>query len=185
MIEALVKDVKSRMTKAIGALKEELASVRAGRASASILDNLVINAYGSDMPLNQVASVNVPEARLITVQPWDKGTINAIEKAIRESDLGLNPINDGQIIRVPMPELTEERRKELVKLVHKYGEQSKIAVRNIRRDGIDQLRKAEKGKEISQDEMRNGEKLVQDATDLFVKEVDQVVAKKEADVMQV
>ncbi|MBF0622052.1 MAG: ribosome recycling factor [Magnetococcales bacterium] len=182
---ALFKDLKSRMGKAVGALQEDMNGVRTGRASTSILENIIVNAYGQDMAINQLATLSVPEPRMISVQPWDKGTMTAIEKAIRESDLGLNPLNDGQVLRVPLPELTEERRKEMVKLVHKYGEQAKIAVRNIRRDGMDQLKRAEKNKEISQDDLRTHEKTVQELTDTYVKEVDGVIESKEKDVMQV
>nr|CRH05672.1 Ribosome recycling factor (Ribosome-releasing factor) (RRF) [Candidatus Magnetococcus massalia] len=185
MDNALLKDLKTRMGKTLSVLMDELASVRTGRASASLLDQIVVEAYGQTTPLNQVASVTVPEARLINVQPWDKSTLGAIEKAILESDLGLNPNNDGQLIRVPLPELTEERRKELVKLVHKYGEQTKIGVRNIRRDGIESLRKAEKNKEISQDDMHGQEKQVQELTDNFIKQIDEAVGAKEDAVMQV
>ncbi|MBF0368260.1 MAG: ribosome recycling factor [Magnetococcales bacterium] len=185
MVEATLKDCRIRMKKALVSLHEEVGSLRAGRATTSFLDNVQVNAYGSKMPLNQVATLNVPEPRLVTVQPWDKGLMKAIEKSLRESDLGINPISDGALIRVPMPELTEDRRKELVKLVHKYGEQAKIAIRNIRRDVIEKLRKAEKNKEISQDDMHQYEKQAQDLTNTHTKEVDEVVAKKEADVMQV
>ncbi|MEG3640924.1 ribosome recycling factor [Magnetococcus sp. PR-3] len=185
MDNPLIKDLEGRMKKSLAALKEELTSLRTGRASTSLLDNVMVDAYGSMMPLNQVASMTVPEARMINVQPWDKGQLGAIEKAIRDSDLGLNPTNDGQLIRVPLPELTEERRKELVKLLHKYSEAAKIAVRNIRRDGIEGLRKAEKAKEISQDEMHTQEKHVQESTDKYVKQIDEVVDAKEADIMQV
>lgn len=181
----LIQSLTGRMKKAIQALKDEMGTLRTGRASTSILDNLTADAYGSPMPLSQLATLNVPEPRMITVQPWDKKMVGPIEKAIRESDLGLNPQSDGMLIRIPMPELTEERRRDIVKVVHKYGEQAKIAVRNIRRDGIDQTKKAEKNKEISQDDLRQYEKNIQDLTDRFVKEVDQAVAKKEDDVMQV
>ncbi|MBF0188977.1 MAG: ribosome recycling factor [Magnetococcales bacterium] len=178
-------DLKTRMGKAVESLKEELAGLRTGRASTGLLENLVVDAYGSEMPLNQVATLSVPEPRMITVQPWDKSTVAAVERAIRDSDLGLNPMKDGGIIRVPLPELTEERRKELVRLAHKYGEQGKIAVRNIRRDGIDTAKKAEKNKEISQDDLRVLEKEIQDLTDDHVKQIDDVVQAKEADIMEV
>lgn len=181
----VINDLKVRMQKSVSALEEELSSVRTGRASTSVLDKIMVPVYGSEMPINQVATLSVPEARMITVQPWDKGTMSAVEKAIRDSDLNLNPLNDGNLIRVPLPELTEERRKELSKLVHRYGEEGKIAVRNVRRDGIDQLRKAEKSKEISQDEMHQLEKSIQELTDTFVKNIDGVVSAKEADVMAI
>ncbi|MBF0190605.1 MAG: ribosome recycling factor [Magnetococcales bacterium] len=182
---AVLQSLDQRMAKAIHALKEELAGVRTGRATTSILDRVMVNAYGSETPLNQVATLNVPEPRLITVQPWDKKLIKAIEKGILESELGLNPANDGVLIRVPLPELNEERRKELVKMVQKTGEQAKVALRNVRREIMDQFKKMEKNKEISQDDLRQMEKVVQERTDLRVKEVDEVVAHKEADVMRV
>lgn len=185
MDNPLIKDLRLRMTKAIGALKDELSTLRTGRASTNILEHILVDAYGTKTPLNQLAAINVPEARLLSVQPWDRGTVKAVEKAIRESDLGLNPMSDGVLIRVPLPELTEERRKELVRLVHKFGEQTKVALRTVRREGIDQLRKAEKNKSISQDEMRQEEKRIQELTDSFVKDVDEVMTHKEADVMQV
>lgn len=183
--QALLKDLKSRMNGAVSVLRDELTGLRTGRASASLLEPINVEAYGSPMPLNQVATLNVPEPRMITVQVWDKGLSKVVEKAIRESDLGLNPISDGDTIRVPLPELTEERRKELVKLAHKYGEGAKVAVRNVRRDGIDHLKKSEKAKEISQDELHQYEKEVQELTDAKVKEIDEVVSSKESDIMEV
>ncbi|MBF0270478.1 MAG: ribosome recycling factor [Magnetococcales bacterium] len=182
---AVLQSLDQRMAKAIQSLKEELAGVRTGRASTSILDRVMVNAYGTETPLNQVATLNVPEPRLITVQPWDKKLIKAIEKGILESELGLNPANDGVLIRVPLPELNEERRKELVKMVQKTGEHAKVALRNVRREIMDQFKKMEKNKEISQDDLRQMEKVVQERTDQRVKEVDEVVAHKEADVMRV
>ncbi len=180
-----MKELGKRMDKSLDALKEELSTIRTGRASTSLLENVLVEVYGSPTPINQVAALNVPEPRMITVQPWDKSTVKAIEKGIRDSDLGLNPMSDGVLIRVPLPELTEERRRELVKVVHKYGEQAKIAVRNIRRDGIDQFKKAEKSKDISQDELRQKEKQIQELTDAKIKLVDEAVSQKESDVMQV
>jgi ribosome recycling factor len=180
-----LKELTQRMDKSIEALKEELSTIRTGRATTSLLDNVLVEVYGSPTPINQVAALNVPEARMITVQPWDKSTIKAIEKGIRDADLGLNPMSDGVLIRVPLPELTEERRRDLVKIVHKYGEQSKVAVRNIRRDGIDQFKKQEKSKEISQDDLRQLEKQIQDVTDNKIKLVEEAVTQKESDVMQV
>ncbi|MBF0158302.1 MAG: ribosome recycling factor [Magnetococcales bacterium] len=180
-----VTELKTRMKKAIAALKEDLAGVRASRASTSLLEPIVVDLYGSKMPIKQVASLSVPDARAIVVQPWDKGSASAIEKAIRESDLGLNPIRDGHTLRIPLPELTEERRKDLVKLTHKYSEQTKVVLRNLRRDANDQLKKMEKNKEISQDELRQQEKVIQEATDQHVREVDQITAQKEADIMAI
>ena len=185
MIDPLMKDLQTRMKKALAVLKDELSGLRTGRASTSLIENINVEAYGSPMPLNQLASLSTPEPRLIAVQPWDKGVAKAIEKAIRESELGLNPSNDGQIIRVPLPELTEERRKELAKQLHKYGEGCKVAVRNIRRDGMETLKKAEKDKEISQDDLRHHEKQVQEITDDFTKQIDEMVAHKEEDIMTV
>jgi ribosome recycling factor len=177
--------LSQRMDKSLEALKEELSTIRTGRATTSLLENVMVEVYGSPTPINQVAALNVPEPRMITVQPWDKSTLKAIEKGIRDSDLGLNPMSDGVLIRVPLPELTEERRRDLVKIVNKYGEQSKIAIRNIRRDGIDQNKKMEKSKEISQDDLRQIEKQIQDVTDTKIKLVDEAVSQKESDVMQV
>lgn len=185
MVDPVLQSLDTRMKKALGSVKEELAGVRTGRASTALLEHIVVEAYGSPMPLNQLAAINVPEARLITVQPWDKSTTKAVEKAIMESGLGLNPMNDGELIRVPLPELTEERRKELVKVVHKLSEQGKVAMRNIRRDSMDQVKKMEKAKKISVDDLRQTEKKIQEHTDHFIKEIDTVVAQKEAEVMQV
>lgn len=185
MESPLLSELKLRMEKALEGLKEENASVRTGRATTGLLEHIQVTIYGSRMPLNQLASLSIPEPRVILVQPWDKGSIQAIDKAIRESDLGLNPINDGKLLRVPMPELTEQRRKELVKLIHKYGEASKIAMRNVRREGIEQLRKSEKNKAISKDDLFSLEKQVQEITDSYIGKVDHSVSQKEADIMQV
>ncbi|MBF0146300.1 MAG: ribosome recycling factor [Magnetococcales bacterium] len=184
MVDPLLKTLDSRMKKALAAFKDELAGIRTGRASSSLLEHLPVEAYGATVPLNQLAAINVPEARMITVQPWDKSTTKAVEKAIQESDLGLNPMNDGELIRVPLPELTEDRRRELVKVVHKLSEQGKVALRNIRRDGMDQAKKMEKAKKISMDDLRQMEKKIQEQTDQFIKEVDHAVVQKETDIMQ-
>lgn len=178
-------DLSQRMHKSVEVLREELAGLRTGRASTALLDRLTVEAYGSRMPISQVASLSVPEARLIVVQAWDKGTAPLIAKAIRDAELGLNPIVEGQVIRVPLPELTEQRRKELVKMVHKYSEQSKVTVRNLRREGMDLLKKMEKNKELSKDDMHAQEKVVQEMTDKIMVEVDRLAAQKEADIMQV
>ena len=179
----LKTELEGRMKRALSSLKDELSSVRTGRASTSLIENLSVDVYGSQMPLNQVATLSVPEARLITVQPWDKSTVKAVEKAIQESSLGLNPMNDGVLIRVPLPELTEDRRKDLVKIVHRYGEDAKIVIRGIRRDGIDSAKKMEKNKKISQDDMHMLEKVIQELTDRFVKQIDAEVERKEKDVV--
>ena len=177
-------DLKTRMQKSISSLKDELQGLRTGRASASLLEPLTVEAYGSRMPLNQVATVTVPEPRMLSVQVWDRQMANAVEKAIRDSGLGLNPMGEGQIIRVPLPELNEQRRKELSKVAYNYAEAARVAVRHIRRDGMDALKKAEKDG-MSEDESRAQADLVQKATDAAVAEIDQIVAAKEAEIMQV
>jgi ribosome recycling factor len=178
-------DLKTRMQKSISSLRDELSGLRTGRASASLLEPVSVEAYGSRMPLNQVATVTVPEPRMLSVQVWDRGMANAVEKAIRDSGLGLNPMGEGQIIRVPLPELNEQRRKELSKVAHSYAEAARVAVRHIRRDGMDALKKAEKDGDMAQDDARVQSDLVQKATDAAVTEIDQVVAAKEAEIMQV
>jgi ribosome recycling factor len=176
---------KSRMDKAIDALKDEFGGLRTGRASASLLDPITVEAYGSTMPLNSVAAVNVPEPRMITVSVWDKGMTVSVEKAIRNAGLGLNPIVDGQTLRVPIPPLTEERRRDLAKLAGKYAEQQKVAVRNVRRDAMEDLKKAEKAGDISQDEQKKAETEVQGFTDAAVKRIDETLKGKEQEIMQV
>mgnify|MGYP003577426154 CR=1 FL=1 len=176
---------KDRMDKAVDALKEEFGSLRTGRASASLLDQVVVEAYGSKMPINQVGAVSVPEPRMISVSVWDKGMVVSVEKAIRASGLGLNPVVDGQNLRIPIPPLTEERRKELAKIAGKYAEQQKIAVRNVRRDANDDLKKAEKDGVIAQDEQKKMEAEVQKFTDEAVKRVDEALKVKEQEIMQV
>lgn len=177
-------DLKTRMQKSITSLRDELAGLRTGRASASLLEPVTVEAYGSRMPLNQVATVTVPEPRMLSVQVWDRSMANAVEKAIRDSGLGLNPMGEGQIIRVPLPELNEQRRKELAKVAHNYAEAARVAVRHIRRDGMDDLKKAEKNG-LSEDDARVQSDLVQKATDAAVTEIDQLVAAKEAEILQV
>ena len=176
---------KDRMEKAVGALKEEFASLRTGRASASLLDQVHVDAYGASMPLNQVSAVSVPEPRMISVNVWDRGLVVSVEKAIRQSDLGLNPIVDGQTLRIPIPPLTEERRKEIVKIAHKYAEQQRVAVRNVRRDANEDLRKAKKDHVISEDEERKLESEVQKLTDEAVKRIDEALKTKEQEIMHV
>jgi ribosome recycling factor len=180
-----LKEIDRRMHGALQVLKQEFGGLRTGRASAHLLDPIMVNAYGSQMPLNQVATVNVPEARLITVQVWDKSQVGAVERAIRESDLGLNPVTEGQLLRLPIPELNEERRREIVKVAHKYAEQARVAVRNVRRDGMDHLKRMEKDSEIGKDEHHSLATKVQDLTDKLIKEIDEALAGKEAEVMQV
>ncbi|MFN3584704.1 ribosome recycling factor [Phenylobacterium sp.] len=176
---------KDRMDKAVAALKEEFASLRTGRASASLLDQIHVDAYGSSMPLNQVAAVSVPEARMISVNVWDRGMVVSVEKAIRQSDLGLNPVVDGQTLRIPIPPLTEERRKEIAKIAGRYAEQQRVAVRNIRRDGNEDLRKAQKDNVISQDEEKRMEAEIQKFTDEAIKRIDEALKTKEQEIMQV
>jgi ribosome recycling factor len=177
--------LKQRMQKAVASLREELNGLRTGRASASLLEPVMVDAYGSKMPLNQVATVTVADARLLSVQVWDRGLASAVDKAIRDSGLGLNPATEGATIRVPLPELNEERRRELTKVAHKYAEAARVAVRNVRRDGMDLLKKLEKDGGVGQDESRGLADQVQKATDAAVNEVDQVLAVKEQEIMQV
>ena len=178
-------DVKRRMQGAINAFKHDLGSLRTGRASPSLLDPLHVDAYGSSMPIAQVATVSVPEPRLLSVAVWDRGLVHAVEKAIRDSDLGLNPLTEGQTIRLRIPEMTEQRRKEMVKVAHKYAEEARIAVRHVRRDGIDLLKKMKKDGTIGEDDERRQEEQVQKATDEAIAEVDAALATKEKEIMQV
>lgn len=180
-----MNDLKRRMTGAVDVLKEEFAGLRTGRASSGMLDPVQVEAYGTMMPLNQVATINVPEPRLITVQVWDAGTVGKVEKAIRESGLGLNPQPEGSTIRVPIPELNEERRQELTKVAGKYTEQARVSIRNIRRDGMDQLKKLEKDGDISEDEHKRQSDEVQKLTDEMVQKVDKMLADKEKDIMTI
>ena len=178
-------DVKRRMQGAINALKHDLNSLRTGRASPSLLDPIHVDAYGSAMSMNQVATVSVPEPRLLSVQVWDRGMVAAVEKAIRDSDLGLNPQTEGQVIRLRIPEMNEQRRKEMVKVAHKYAEEARIAVRHVRRDGLDLLKRLEKDGAISQDDEKRQSDQVQKATDHAIEEIDKVLAAKEKEIMQV
>jgi ribosome recycling factor len=176
---------RDRMDKAVQALKDEFGSLRTGRASAGLLDQIYVDAYGSQMPLNQVGSVSVPEPRSLTVSVWDKGLVVSVEKAIRNAGIGLNPVVEGQNLRIPIPPLTEERRKDLAKMAGKYAEQQRIAVRNIRRDANDDLKKAEKDHVITQDEQKRMETEVQKMTDEAIKRVDEALKTKEQEIMQV
>jgi ribosome recycling factor len=177
-----LKELERRMDGALGALKTEFGGLRTGRASANLLDSVVVSAYGSDMPLNQVGTVNVPEPRMLSVQVWDKGLVGSVEKAIREAGLGVNPVTDGQNVRVPLPPLTEERRVELTKIAGKYAEQARVAIRNVRRDGMEALKKAD---DISEDEQKRMEGEVQKLTDKMVGAVDEMLSTKEEEIMQV
>ena len=176
---------RDRMDKAVAALKEDFAGLRTGRANANLLDTVQIEAYGSQMPLNQVAAISVPEPRMITVSVWDKSMVGPVDKAIRNAGLGLNPIVDGQNLRVPVPPLTEERRKDLAKMAGKYAETQKIAVRNVRRDAMEELKKAEKDAVISQDEHKRMGDEIQGFTDAAVKRIDEALKIKEQEIMQV
>jgi ribosome recycling factor len=176
---------RAGMEKSIDALKKELARIRTGRASTTLLDDVRVDYYGTPTPLNQIGTLTVPEPRLITIQPWEKNLIPAIERAILKSDLGLNPSSDGQLVRIAIPPLTEERRKEMSKVTRRIGEDAKIAVRNARRDANENLKKLEKDKEISEDELKRGEKEIQEMTDGYVKKIDEIVAAKEKEVMEI
>lgn len=185
MPEPDIDDIQRRMTGAVEALKHEFSGLRTGRASASMLDHVKTDAYGAEMPLNQVSTINVPEPRLITVQVWDKSMVKAVEKAIRDSGLGLNPAADGQLVRVPIPELTEERRGELAKVAARYAEQARVAARNVRRDGMDTLKKMEKAGEMSKDDHKVWSDEIQEMTDATIKRLDDTFAEKQKEIMQV
>ena len=174
-----------KMGKTINALNSEYNSIRAGRASAAVLDKIRVDYYGTPTPINQLAAVSVAEARILTIQPWDKSVLSAIEKAIQTSDIGINPQNDGSVIRLTFPPLTEDRRKEIVKTVRSTAEDSKVAIRSIRRDCIDKLKKMQKDSEITEDDLKQGEKKIQDTTDKFIKDIDSIAAAKEKEVMEI
>ena len=176
-------DLERRMKGAVEALRHDLGGLRTGRANTALLEPVTVTVYGSQMPLNQVATISAPEPRMLTVQVWDKTNIGPVEKAIRSAGLGLNPINDGNTLRLPIPDLTEDRRKELAKLAHTYAEKARVAVRNVRRDGIDTLKADESKKDISEDERKRGETEVQKLTDEQIKAVDDVAASKEQEIM--
>jgi len=182
---AEIGEIKRRMDGAIEALRREFAGLRTGRASVHLLDTVHVKAYGGDLPLAQVGTVNVPEPRMISVQVWDRGLVAAVERAIRDAGLGLNPISDGQLVRVPIPELSQERRTELTKIAHKYAELARVAVRNVRRDGMEALKKLEKDHKISEDDHRRRADEVQKVTDQHIKFVDDALAAKEKEIMQV
>ncbi|WP_246939850.1 ribosome recycling factor [Bacillus pinisoli] len=185
MTQQVVKNAKEKMDKAIQAYQRELATIRAGRASASLLDKITVDYYGAPTPVNQLASINIPEARMLLITPYDKTSIGEIEKAILKSDLGITPTNDGSVIRIVIPALTEERRVELTKLVKKYGEEAKVAIRNIRRDGNDELKKLEKNGEITEDELRGFTDNIQKETDAHIAQIDNVTKEKEKEIMAV
>ena len=185
MADPDIADIERRMNGAVEALKREFAGLRTGRVSAALLEPITVDAYGSKMPLNQVGTVGVPEPRMLTVQVWDTGLVGAVEKSIRDSGLGLNPQTEGNLVRVPIPELTEERRVELTKIANKYSEQARVAVRNVRRDGMDTLKRMEKDGEISQDDQRQWSQDIQKLTDETVSTIDAALTTKDQEIMQV
>ena len=180
-----ISDLNRRMQGAIAALKHELGGLRTGRASASLIEPVHVEAYGQSMPLNQVATISVPEPRMLSVQVWDKGMVNAVDRAIRDANLGLSPTVEGQVLRIRIPELNEQRRKEMAKVAHKYAEEARVAVRHVRRDGIDVLKKSLKDKLISEDEEKRALEEVQKMTDAEIRRMEEMAQKKEAEVMQV
>ena len=183
--DSLLTDLRRRMDGAIEVLRKEFGGLRTGRASASLLEPVTVTAYGGTMPINQLANVSVPEPRMITVQVWDRAMVKAVNKAIREAGLGLNPQTEGQVIRVPIPDLNEERRRELTRVSAKYAEQARVSVRNVRRDGIEVLRRREKGAEISQDEQRKLQQEIQHLTDDYIGRIDEALAQKDSEILQV
>jgi ribosome recycling factor len=185
MIKDIIKETDSKMDKAVEHVRSELVRIRTGKATTNLLDGIKVDYYGTLTPLNQVGNLSTPDIHTITVQVWDKGAIPAVEKAILNSNLGLNPINDGNVVRIPIPTLNEERRKELVKLIKKYAEDGKIAVRNVRRDEIERLKKAEKDQHFSEDDRKHGEVEIQKLTDKHTKEIDHLVTQKEKEIMEV
>jgi len=185
ILDELYNKTDEHMKKTLEMLGHELGGIRTGKASPMLLDSLRVNYYGSMVPVKQVANVSVPDARMITIQPWDRGLVQEIEKAIRTSDLGLNPQNDGGIIRLPIPPLTEERRKDLVKVVKRIGEDSKVAIRNVRRDANERIKKLEKEHDLSEDDMRHKQDAIQKLTDSFVRKVDEAVAAKEKEILEI
>ena len=183
--ESVLLDSEDRMDKALGALDRDFSRLRTGRASTGLVDNIKVDYYGTPTPISQLASVAIPDSRTITIQPWDRGAFASVEKAILKSDLGLTPVNDGKIIRISIPPLTEDRRKELGKLARKSGEEAKVAIRNIRRDAVDKFKSAQKKSEMTEDELHDGEEKMQKLTDKYVKEIDAMVAKKSKELAEV
>ena len=184
-MDTVISAAREKMGKTINALKNEYAAIRAGRANASVLDKIKVDYYGVPTPINQMAAISVAEARILNIQPWDVSTLHPIEKAIQSSDIGINPQNDGRIIRLVFPQLTEEKRKDLAKEVRKFSEDSKVAIRAVRRDGIDKLKQMEKASEITEDDLKIGEKELQDITDEFVKKIEALSTEKEKEIMEI
>lgn len=185
MLKDLLNESEEKMKKTIEILRKEYSTLRAGKANPAILDKVMVDYYGTQMPINQLANIGVPEPRLLTIQPWDKSSIPAVEKAILKSDLGLNPSNDGNLIRIIIPQLTQERRLELVKTIKKKAEESRVGIRNIRRDYNDRIKGLEKAKTISEDETKKGQDEIQKLTDKYIKEIDHVLDVKEKEIMEV
>ncbi len=185
MEKAAYKEYEEKMTKSISVLKEELAGLRAGRANPAILDKVTVDYYGTPTPINQLGSISVPEARVIVIQPWEARILKDIEKAIQKSDIGINPSNDGKVIRLVFPMLTEERRRELTKTVKKIGEETKVAIRSIRRDAIDRFKTQKKNSEITEDDLKDAENDMQKLTDKYIAEVDKIIENKEKEIMEV
>ncbi|MGI6491712.1 MAG: ribosome recycling factor [Peptococcaceae bacterium] len=185
MVKELMKEAEGNMKKSIEVVQREFASLRAGRATPALLDKIMVNYYGTPTPVNQLANISVPEARLLVIQPWDKGVLHDLEKAIMKSDLGINPTNDGTVIRLAIPQLTQERRLDLMKVIKKKAEEGRVAIRNIRRDANDQLKALQKEGMISEDELKRSQDDVQKMTDRFIKEVDRILSVKEQEIMQV
>lgn len=185
MDKDLLPDVRDRMTKAVEALKKDLASIRTGRASIGLVDHVRVDYHGAVMPINQLATVTVPEPRMLTIQPWDRGSLGLIEKALQKSDLGITPTNDGSVIRLVLPQLNEQRRKDLAKMVHKRVEEGRVAIRNVRRDNQDELRRSEKAHEASEDEVRRTTEQLQKLTDQLIAEMDKLGKEKEAELLEV
>lgn len=185
MLKEVLNDTQNRMEKTLSSTRSDLGKVRTGRANLSLIDSIKVDYYGSNVPLKQIANLGVPESRLITIQPWDKTQLNIIEKAILKADIGITPNNDGNVIRLPIPPLTEERRKEIVKMIHHMGEDGKIAIRNIRKDAMNNLKTAEKEGNISEDEQFNGDIDIQNFTDDYSKKIDELIKSKEKEIMEV
>lgn len=185
MLNSIIDEAKEKMEKSLEHYRSELKSVRTGRASVAMFDNIRVDYYGTPTPLSQIGTLSAPEPRMITIQPWERNLIPAIEKAILTSNMGFNPSNDGSLIRVPIPQLTEERRKEIVKMIKKMAEEAKVIIRNIRRDANEGFKKSEKDKEISEDDAKKGVVKIQEITDEYIKKIDEVTAKKEKDIMEI
>lgn len=185
MINTIKMDVEERMTKTLGVLRSDFQTIRTGKASPALLDRIQVDYYGAPTPINQLANISVPESRMLSIQPWDKSAIAAIEKAIMKSDLGITPTSDGVVIRLVMPQLTQENRKELVKRIKKKAEDAKVSIRNIRRDGNDELKSLEKSKEITEDESKGAQEDIQKLTDKYIGEVDKLAENKEKEIMEV